>query len=70
MIAIGDIVKLPDHDMIGMVVDRGERKRRLYGDGLMIESYVSVKWFDKKYDKVAQYSPSVGLLEVVSESGK
>ena len=77
---IGDLVRLkrlysvdgynPNSNLIGIVVDKGTEKRRMYGDGIMQHDYVDVKWFGErgKYKNIARYSPAGQLLEVVSEA--
>ena len=67
MIMIGDLVELTGSELIGIVVDKGERRSRLIGDGRVSECYVEVKWFNDRYNKTAQFSPSCGILKVISK---
>mgnify|MGYP001196494025 FL=1 len=76
---VGDLVKLKSflingknlhEDLVGIIVDKGTERRRMYGDGVEICDYVDVKWLgdNTKYKNIARYSPAQSCLEVISEA--
>jgi len=78
-VEIGDLVKLkpisangydPNKNLVGIIVDKGTERRRMYGDGIESCDYVDVKWLrdDGRYKNIARYSPAQSCLEVVSEA--
>jgi len=50
-----------------MITAVGKETHSVYAGGGETTDYVDVKWFSKKFNKTARYSPATGILEVISK---